>query len=215
MTNGSSSEIRVCLIEGNTALLKALEAIFAGTPGFRCVGAVSSAEDALRLLPAANPQVAVVGLCLPGIGSLECIRQLRVKLPRLQVVALSHFQQPDLVFDALKAGVAACVLKPALPAKVIEAVEIAHQGGSWASPSLLRSVFQYFQKLPDAQSPAAGVLTGREREILLLAKHGLSNEALAARLLIKYDTVRTHLRNIYEKLGVNSRGQAVAKYFQL
>jgi DNA-binding NarL/FixJ family response regulator len=215
MATGSSTEIRVCLIEGNWAVRKALEAIFAGTPGFRCVGAIPSAEDALRLLPAVNPHVAIVALCLPGIGGLECICRLRVKLPHLQVVALSHFHQPELVFDALKAGATACVLKPAIPVKLIEAVEIVHQGGSWASPSLARSIFQYFQKLPDGQSPAVGSLTRREREILLLAKHGLSIEEIAKRLIIKYHTARTHLRNIYEKLGVRSRGEAVAKYFRL
>jgi DNA-binding NarL/FixJ family response regulator len=193
----------------------ALGAVFAGTPGFRCVGAIPSAGDALRLLPVANPHFAIVGLCLADMGGPECVFRLRQKLPRLQVVALSHFHQPEQLFDALKAGAAACVLKPAAPAKLIEAVEAAHHGGSWASPSLSRLIFQYFRNLPDAGTPAAGNLTVREREIILLAKHGLSNEQIAKRLCVKYHTIRTHLRNIYEKMGVRSRAEAVAKHFRL
>jgi DNA-binding NarL/FixJ family response regulator len=215
MPSGSSSEIRVCLVESNKVVSKALEAIFAGTPGFSCVGVISNAEDALRLLPSANPQVAVVGLALPGIGGLECICRLRVKLPRLQFIALSHFQQPELLFDAIKAGVAACVLTPVLPMELIDAVEIVHQGGSWVPPYLARWVFQYFQKMVDVRSHVPDILTCREREILLLAKHGLSNKQIADRLIIKYDTARTHIRNIYGKPGVRSRGEAVAKYFRL
>jgi DNA-binding NarL/FixJ family response regulator len=211
----SSTEIRVSIIEGNKAVCTTLASIFAGTPGFRCAGAIASGEDALRALPGAEPHVVIVALRLPGISGLECITRLRVKLPKTQFVALSHFNQPDEVFDALKAGAAACVLKPAIPAKLIEAVEIVHQGGGWASPSLARSVFQYFQRLPDGQSPVDGSLTSREREILLLAKHGVNIEDIAKRLFIKRNTARTHLRNIYEKLGVRSRGEAVAKYFRL
>ncbi len=196
-------------------MCKALEAIFAGTPSLRCVGGFSSAEDALRLLPASGPQVVVVGLGLPGMGGLECICRLRQKLPQLRVIALSHFHQPEQLFDALKAGVLACVLKPAIPAKLIEAIETVHQGGGWASPPLARLIFQHFQQLPDTKTPAAGNLSRREREIILLAKHGLTNELIAKRLRVEYNTVRTHLRNIYEKLGVRSRGEAVARHFQL
>lgn len=215
MTLRSSSEIRVCLVEGNEVLRETLEAVFSGTPGFRCVGAVASGERALGQLPGMNPEVGVVGLCLPGMGGLECVAQLRRKIPSLQVVAVSHFQQPELLFDVLKAGAAACVLKPAPPAQLIEAVEIVHQGGGWASPPLARAVFQYFQKLPDAGMPTDGKLTQREKEILLLAKHGLSNQSIAKRLRVKYQTVRTHLRNTYEKLSVRSRAEAVAKHFRL
>jgi hypothetical protein len=95
MQNGSSPAIRVCHIEGNRALRMALEDIFAGTPGFRYVGAISSREDASRPLLGAYPQVAVVGWRLPGIGGLDRISQSVVKLPLIQIVALSHFQQPD------------------------------------------------------------------------------------------------------------------------
>lgn len=203
------------MVEGNRTLCKALEAIFAATPSLRCVGAFSSAEDALRLLPASGPQVVVVGLGLPGMGGLECICRLRQKLPQLRVIALSHFHQPEQLFDALKAGVLACVLKPAIPAKLIEAIETVHQGGGWASPPLACLIFQHFQQLPDAKTPTTGNLSRREREIILLAKHGLTNELIAKRLRVEYNTVRTHLRNIYEKLGVRSRGEAVARHFQL
>jgi DNA-binding NarL/FixJ family response regulator len=170
---------------------------------------------ALNIFPGADPHVAVVGLCLPTMGGPECVYRLRQTLPGLQVVALSHFHQPEQLFDVLKAGAAACILKPATPAKLIEAIEIVHRGGSWASPGLARLIFQYFQQLPDAKMPAVKNLSPREKEILLLSKHGLTNQLIANRLRVEYNTVRTHLRNIYEKLGVRSRGEAVARFFEL
>lgn len=211
----SSPEIRVCVIEGHKSLRTALSAVFDGTPGFRCVGAAAAPEEVWARFLGATPQVAVVGLCVSTIDGAECLRRLRRRMPQLRIVVLSHFKNAEQLIDVLKAGASGCVLKPAALACVIEAVTAVQRGEGWISPPLARFIFDYFQTLPGNATLPETKLTPREREILFLAKHGLSNDQIAGRLRVKYHTTRTHLRNIYEKLEVGSRGEAVAKYFCL
>ena len=210
----SERHIRVFLVEGQTALRQALESVITTTPGLRCIGSASTVETALRDGTRLHPDVAVVDLCLSGISALDCLHSLHRNVRGVKSVALSHFNRPGQLFDTLAVGASACLLKPIHPAQLIEAIEIVHQGGSLASPTLTRQIFDRFRKASDA-AVGLGALSGREREILHLAKHGLSNDLIASQLRIEYNTVRTHLRNIYHKLAVTSRGEAVAKLYQL
>lgn len=153
-------------------------------------------------------------LILPRMRGVECLRGLREKWPRLQVLVFTQFDHNELVFEALKAGAAGYLLKQTPPAQLLEAIRAVHAGGSMMTPSVARKIFQYFQQLP-GEGAHAPTLSPRETEVLHLARKGLTYQRIADQLHIDFNTVRTHFRNIYLKLEVNSRGEAVAKYFRL
>jgi DNA-binding NarL/FixJ family response regulator len=206
--------INVAVVEDDARTGAGLAALLNGTPGFACVSVHTTAEDALEKIPGVKPDVVLVDLQLPAMQGVECIRRLRDAQPQLPVVVLTNFDDPDLIFGSLKAGANAYLLKRTPPAQLLEALQMVRQGGSTMTPSVARKVFEFFRSLPQPP-PATEKLSDRERQVLELAKRGRRYKQVATDLGISYDAVRTHFRNIYLKLQVHSRGEAVAKHFKL
>ena len=213
MSNLHESPIRVAVVEDDRMVREVLEILLNGSPGFTCVASYGNGEDALNGLPSLNPDVVLMDINLPGISGIECIVRLReLGVPSLFIM-LTIFEDSDAVFQSLSAGASGYLLKQTPPAKLLEAIQEVHVGGSPMSREIARKVIQSFQ-MPPANRMAESGLTKREEEILLCLIKGLLYKEIADQMCIGIETVRTHLRHIYEKLQVRTRSEAIVKYLQ-
>jgi DNA-binding NarL/FixJ family response regulator len=204
--------IRVAIVEDNDSIRESLALILNGSPGLHCCGAFPTAEAALSNLPNHPVDVVLMDINLPGQSGIECVRQLKVSLPRLQIIMLTIEDDSRKVFDSLKAGASGYLVKNLPPAQILAAIQEVHRGGSPMSSQIARLLVQQFQQ-PTAEPESIAQLTPREQEILALAVKGYRSKEIADALALSPQTVQTHFRNIYEKLHVRSRAEAVARYF--
>ena len=209
--------IHVTIIEDNRTVRETLVLILQNSPGFACTHAFASAEEALAGFPPDPPQVALVDINLPGMSGIECVRLLKARAPALQILMLTIESEASRVFESLAAGASGYLVKNTSPTRLLEAITDVVQGGAPMSSQIARLVVQAFQQ-PACESAgsAAGVapLTPREDEILGLIARGFRTKEIAEELNISPQTVQTHVRNIYEKLHVRSRAEAVARFWQ-
>ncbi|SPE51478.1 Two component transcriptional regulator, LuxR family [Verrucomicrobia bacterium] len=204
--------ITVSIVEDAQGVREGLARLLNRSPGFRCVASYPDGEAALTSIAAEPPDVVLMDIDLPGMSGVECVRKLKASLPSIRVVMLTVYENPELIFDALSAGAIGYLLKQRPSAELLNAIRDAHQGGAPMSSQIARKVVQFFQ----ASKPAdeAGELSAREREVLDFLAKGHLIKDIADRLGLSFDTVRTYIRRIYEKMHVHSRSQAVAKYRQ-
>ena len=203
--------IAVSIVEDNAGMREGFAALLNQSPNLRCVSAYGSGEDAVRAMPNDKPDVALVDVHLPGMNGIECVHQLKIALPKLQVLMLTRYEQSDLIFNSIRAGASGYLLKNTPPAELIQAIEQVHAGGAPMSMQIARKVVDHFRQI---QKPASDVekLTQREQEILELLSKGCYYKEIGDTLGISLNTVRTHLQHIYEKLHVQSRTEAVLKF---
>ncbi|HTI68329.1 MAG TPA: response regulator transcription factor [Candidatus Limnocylindria bacterium] len=205
--------IRVAIVEDDAGIRESLMLLLSEAPGFQASGAYASCEEALRELLRNPPDVVLMDIQLTRFSGIECVRRLKPALPGVQIVMLTSFENTELVFEALEAGANGYLLKRTAPAKIVEAIAEVHQGGAPMSSYIARKVVQSFQQRRLAAPVAAG-LTPREEEVLHQVAAGYHNKEIGDRLGISIETVRVHLKNIYEKLHVGSRSEAVAKFLR-
>jgi DNA-binding NarL/FixJ family response regulator len=167
-------------------------------------------ETALQQLTATPADIALFDIQLTGMNGIECMQKLKMIHPRMQMMVLTVYDNADTIFDALKAGAASYILKNTTPEKIIEAIHELHQGGSPISSQIARKVIEAFQ-LKEKTNDFFQALSRREQEILEQLSKGYRYKEIAGKLFISTDTVRTHIRHIYEKLQVNSRVEALKK----
>jgi DNA-binding NarL/FixJ family response regulator len=206
------SIIRLAVVEDDQKVREGLVQLINASPGYQCVAACPSAENALARLPAAQPQVVLMDIQLPGMSGIECIRELKHRCPAMQIMVLTVFEDHDRIFQSLAAGASGYLLKQLPPAKLIEAIADLHQGGSPMSAQIARRVVEAFQPHPTGDT-SGGHLSPREQEIIHLLAQGHLYKEIADRLHLSVETVRTHIRNIYHKLHVRSRTEAINKVF--
>lgn len=211
MTATPSQTIQVALVEDDPGIRGTLEILLNGAPGFQCVATFASAETALARLPQLSPDVVLMDIQLPQMSGVDCVRKLKERHPQMQVLMLTVFEDDELVFDSLAAGATGYLLKRTAPSEILDAISEVHRGGSPMSSYIARRVVQSFQK-PRPPQATDLPLSAREREILGQLAQGFRYKEIAAELSISIDTVRTHLRRIYEKLHVHSRTEAVVKF---
>lgn len=205
------STITVSVVEDNDALREGWGVLLKGSHGFTCVGAYSSAEEALEKIPASIPDVILMDINLPGISGVDCVRKLKKSLPQISIIMITVHEDSEQVFEALKAGANGYLVKRTPPAKILEAIDDVVKGGSPMSSQIARLVVQSFQSSPKVANDMHA-LTNREQEILALLAKGFRYAEIGESLFISTETVRGHLRHIYEKLSVRSRTEAVLKY---
>lgn len=214
----STDLIRVALVEDDSRIRASLISLFELADGCRCVNAFASAEEALAGAVADIADVVLMDINLPGRSGIECVAELKRRNPALLVIMLTVYEDADKIFAALRAGASGYLLKRTPPAELLEAIRDVLNGGSPMSSLIARKVVASFQDAgaarPAGQAPAAALppLTPREKDILDALAKGLLYKEIAERLGIGATTVRTHLRNIYEKLQVQTRTEAVVKY---
>ncbi len=204
--------IAVAIVEDDAGIRDALARVLALSPDFHCVGVYTSGEEALRDMPAARPEVALMDINLPGISGVECVRRLKALDSSPHVVMLTVYDDSDQIFESLAAGATGYLLKRTSPTELLDAIRDVHSGGAPMSSQIARKVVQSFRVAPPAGHPAE--LSPREQEILGWLAQGFLIKEIADRLGIGFDTVRTHIRRIYEKLQVHSRAQAVARFLR-
>ena len=203
--------IKVALVDDFAPIRESLAAILSGTPGFECVAASGTAEDALKKFPAKKPDVILMDINLPGMDGIECVARLRVGLPKAQIIMLTIDEENDRVIRSLEAGASGYLVKNLAPARILEAIEEAHRGGAPMSGQVARMLVRIFQSRGLSRQ-AEENLTPREQEILALLATGFRTKEIADSLGISPATVQCHLTNVYEKLHVRSRSEAVARY---
>ena len=203
----------VAIVEDNAVMRNTFCQWVDAAPGFRCVFACATAEEALAQIPRIKPDVVLMDVHLPGESGIACTAQLKEKLPEVQVIIVTVYRNHELIFQALQAGASGYLLKRSSPEELLRAISEVRSGGAPMTSEIARMLVEVFQKKP-ASPVASDGLTQRESEILVLLSEGLSNKEIADRLKISCDTVRAHLRHIYEKLHVRGRTEAVRKYLK-
>jgi DNA-binding NarL/FixJ family response regulator len=204
---------RVSIVEDEDGVRGGLERLFNGTRDFKCVSSYATGESALEKLPADKPDVVLMDINLPGLSGIECVRRLKEQNESLLVVMLTVYEESEQVFQALQAGATGYLLKRTPPKQLIEAVKDVLEGGAPITSQIARKVVEAFHA-PAAAKAAGEIveLSQREREVLDLLAKGFLIKEIGDKLGIGFGTVRTYVRRIYEKLHVQSRSQAIAKY---
>jgi DNA-binding NarL/FixJ family response regulator len=203
--------ITVSIVEDDRDTRENLATLLNGAGGVRSVGSHGTAEAALRGIPAENPSVALVDINLPGMSGIECVAKLKLQLPKLQVLMITTYEERDLIFNSLRAGASGYLLKNMPHAELVQAVEQVHAGGAPMSMQIARKVVDHFHQIKQPTSEVE-TLTQRELEILALLAQGYFYKEIGDRLTISLNTVKTHLHVIYEKLHVQSRTEATARF---
>jgi DNA-binding NarL/FixJ family response regulator len=182
-----------------------------GYPGYRCVSAYGTAEEALTRIPQDHPDVVLMDIELPRRSGIDCVRELKQRVPSLPIMMLTAYDDPEKIFESLRAGACGYLLKRTPPGELLEAIQELHRGGSPMSTQIARRVVASLHQ-PAPNAGATAELTEREEQILSHLAKGYSNKEIADLLTVSLETVRTHLRHVYEKLHVHSRTEAVVKY---
>ena len=205
--------ITVSIIEDDRRVRESLAVLINGTENLRCVSTHATGEEAVQEIGQKKPDVVLMDINLPAMSGIECVRKLKAQLPRLQILMLTMYEDDEKVFQSLVAGASGYLVKRTSPAELLKAIEEVHRGASPMSGKIARTVVEYFQKL-QSDSPQQQYLSKREEEILNLLAKGYRYKEIADALSISFETVRTHLKNIYDKLHVHSRTEAVVKYLR-
>jgi DNA-binding NarL/FixJ family response regulator len=205
--------ITVSIVDDEKELCQSMATFINGSTGFRCVSVYHSGESALKHLPQDRPDVVLMDIHLTGMSGIECVGRLKTMVPELQIMMLTVYEDTDQIFKALSAGANGYMLKRLTPGKLLEAIRDVHGGGSPMSSSIARKVVASLQKAGEADGEKIH-LSSREQMVLDCFAKGLTYKQTADLLNISIDTIRTYVRRIYEKLHVQSRTEAVAKYMR-
>jgi DNA-binding NarL/FixJ family response regulator len=205
--------IRIVIIEDRREIREGLKTLIAYTEGYECVAAYRSMEEALPEIERTRPDVALVDLGLPGMSGIEGIQRLRQVVPEMHSLVLSVYDDDERVFQAICAGACGYLLKNTPPAELLAAIREAASGGAPISPKIASKVLAIFRQILPQESPAA--LTPHELRLLHLLVDGHNFKTAAAEMGVSVHGISFHTRNIYGKLQVHSKSEAVAKALRL
>jgi DNA-binding NarL/FixJ family response regulator len=206
-------DIKVAIVEDKDKIREGLATLIDGSEGFTCTETFESAEAALRRLPSYKPDVVLMDIQLPRMSGIECVERLKQEHPDIQFMMLTVYEDDEKVFKSILAGATGYILKRTPPAELLEAIREVHEGGSPMSDQIARKVVQAFREMGKSSKETEN-LSDREMEILSYLAKGYHDKEIADKFFLSVKTVHTHLRNIYKKLHVRSRTEAVLKYLQ-
>lgn len=202
--------LRISIVEDDPEIRDGIVFLLNKTPGFVCVSNYSTAESALLGIPSDQPDVVLMDINLPAMNGVECVRQLTGAFPDLIVLMLTVYEDTDAIFKSLTAGASGYLLKRTSSAELLESIRQAREGSSPMSGHIARKVVQYFHRPPVSDPIEA--LSPREQAVLERLAQGCLYKEIGDQLGISIDTVRKHLGQVYKKLHVRSRTEAVVKY---
>jgi len=203
--------ISVSIVEDSYKMRESLATLLRRAPGLRFLKSYPNAETAIADIPNEPPDVALIDINLPGMSGIECVAQLKARLPQMQFLMLTTYEETELIFNSLRAGARGYVLKKMVPTELLPAIEQVHAGGAPMSMQIARKVVDHFNAIGQTVSEV-DKLTEREQEVLNLLAKGLLYKEISDKLGISMSTVRTYLQRAYEKLHVTSRTEAAAKF---
>ncbi|HWD92076.1 MAG TPA: response regulator transcription factor [Verrucomicrobiae bacterium] len=203
--------IAVSIVEDDRKTREGLVALLRRAAGVHLLGVYSSGEAALAAVPTEQPEVVLMDINLPGMSGIDCIAKLKTQMPELRALMLTTYEDSHLIFNSLRAGASGYILKNKSSAELLTAIQQVHEGGAPMSMRIARKVVAFFNQLPGPVSESQS-LSEREAQVLAALAKGLIYKEIATELKISENTVRTYIKRIYEKLHVNSRTEAVAKF---
>lgn len=203
--------IRVSIVEDLAEIREGLAELIRSDRELSLVGSFEDAESAVRELPDLGADIVIMDINLPGMSGIECIKNVKEKCPATQFMMFTVYENDDKVLQAMQVGATGYLLKRTKPEQILDSIKELNQGGSPMSSNIARKLLNIF--LHEKKATKKEVLSDRENEVLQLLADGLLYKEIADRLYIGHGTVRQHLHNIYEKLHVHNRTEAVNKYF--
>jgi len=203
--------ISIVIVEDDDLIREGIANIIDEQSGYKCSGSFSNGEAMLEKVKLINPQIVLMDIGLPGINGIECLRQIRQSSPSILVVMLTVFEDDERVFESIIAGADGYLLKKTPAPKIIDALNEVLNGGAPMSNQIAKRVLDKFRLTPDEDETQS--LSKREKEILDLLAKGYTHKQIAENIFISPETVRGHLKNIYQKLHVHSKTAAVNKAF--
>jgi DNA-binding NarL/FixJ family response regulator len=210
--NSDRIKVSVAIVEDQADLRKSLTTLIQHCSELQFVQACSTAEEAIKKIPALKPNVVLMDLHLSKTNGIECTRQLKAIVPEMHILMLTNEENDDdLVFRALRAGASGYLVKRLSMEKVLESIKSVHRGEVPISANIARKILATFREIPRAFD-GVEKLTKREEEVLVLVSKGLKNKEIATKLDTESCTIETHLRNIFQKMSVHSRTEAVTKF---
>jgi DNA-binding NarL/FixJ family response regulator len=204
--------ITVAIVEDSRVIRESLQRIINDSPGLRCECAVSTGEEALIEVPRCHPDVVLMDIHLPNISGIDCTRKLKEAVPETEVIMLTVYEEIDNIIQALKAGASGYLLKRTPAEQLVQAIKDVKAGGVPMTSEIARRLVEAFHRLAETASQTPVELTRREREILELVSQGYGNKDIADRLSVSVETVRHHLKRVYQKFHVHSRSEAVVQF---
>jgi DNA-binding NarL/FixJ family response regulator len=204
--------IRVCIVEDLSEVRDGLVELIQSDEELQMVNSFKDAETAIQKLPALQADIVIMDINLPGMSGIDCIKTIKDKCPDTQFMMFTVYENDEKVLQALKAGATGYLLKRTEPKRIVESIKELSQGGSPMSSNIARKLLTLF--VHEKAITKKEVLSDRENEVLQLLADGLLYKEIADRLYIGHGTVRQHIHNIYEKLHVHNRTEAVNKYFE-
>jgi DNA-binding NarL/FixJ family response regulator len=203
--------IKVAIFEDNQSLRIGLYQLINGTEGFSCVGAFENCSNLLKNIRETNPDIVLMDIAMPGMDGIEAVRVIREKYPDLKILMQTIFQDNEKIFASILAGANGYILKNTTPVRILEAIKEIYEDGAPMSPSVAAKVLKMVSNPQPAQKKESFNLTEREIEVLRYLVQGMSYKMIADVTKISIDTVRAHIKSIYEKLQVHSKGEAIVK----
>jgi DNA-binding NarL/FixJ family response regulator len=204
--------ITLAIVEDLDEVREGLSQFISLSPDFKVLDTFKTAEEALFDLPKICPDIVIMDISLPGMNGIDCIKQVKTKIPRTQFMMFTVYENDEKVFEALKAGASGYLLKNTGLVHMIESLKELYQGGSPMSSNIARKLVTVFREQQKESTPVQ-LLSNRENEILQLLAKGLLYKEIADTLTISTGTVRQHIHKIYEKLHVQNRTEAINKAF--
>lgn len=202
-------EIRVLIFEDNMSLRNSLYQLVNGSEGFTCVGTFENCSQLLKNVQDTNPDVVLMDIQMPGINGIEAVKILREKFPLLKIMMQTIFEDRDKIFQSIYAGASGYILKNTSPSRFLEFIKETYEGGAPMSPTVAAKVLQMITQHVQSNTEDFN-LSDREKEVLSFLVKGMSYRLIGETCFISIDTVRSHIRSIYEKLHVHSKAEAVA-----
>jgi len=203
--------IKVVIFEDNRSLREGLAAMIGGTSGFECAGAFPNCNNLLKNISQSKPDVILMDIELPGINGIEAVAMIKEQFPEIKVLMETIFDDDEKIFNSICAGAEGYILKHTTPAEIMEAIKEIYEGGSPMTPSIANRVLKMVKVRPETENKESFNLSDREKEILTCLVKGMSYKMVADSCYISIETVNVHIKNIYKKLQVHSKSEAVAK----
>jgi DNA-binding NarL/FixJ family response regulator len=206
------NDISVAIFEDNYLLRDGYYQLINGVPGFTCTGAFDNASDAVLKIKRSEPDVVLMDIDMPGVNGIEAVRIIKEHFPGIHIIMQTVFEDDDKIFRAIQAGAGGYILKKIPPSKILEAISEVYNGGAPMTPSIAARTLQLFRTgLKPLIDKKQAKLNERQTEILECIVNGMSYKLIAEKLFISVETVRYHIKNIYEILQVHSRFELISK----